>query len=71
MPTSTGTHFFAALISVPIWIALGYWAGDQWEKYVDHIKEYQLYIFGGLACVIVLIILWKKIKTKQDSTTVG
>ena len=58
--------FLAALISVPVWIALGYWAGDQWEKYVDEIKEYQMYIFGGIACLIILIIVWKKLKTKKD-----
>jgi membrane protein DedA with SNARE-associated domain len=57
--------FLAALISVPLWIALGYWAGKEWEKYVEQIKEYQIYVFTGLGCVIILFFVWRKIKNKK------
>ena len=54
--------FIAALISVPLWIYLGYWAGNKWEEYADLIKEYQVYVFGGIASVILILFLWKKFK---------
>jgi membrane protein DedA with SNARE-associated domain len=44
----------AALLSVPLWIALGYWAGARWEMLLDQAKTYQLYLLGALALALVI-----------------
>jgi membrane protein DedA with SNARE-associated domain len=45
--------FLAALISVPVWIVLGYWAGKEWETVIEHAKSYQVYILIGLGVIIL------------------
>ncbi len=52
----------AALLSVPIWIAIGYKVGERWTEILESMKSYQLYVFGGLA---VIIVIWWLIKRKK------
>jgi len=44
----------AALVSVPAWIALGYWAGARWEQLLEQAKTYQLYLLGGVAVALAV-----------------
>jgi membrane protein DedA with SNARE-associated domain len=47
----------AALLSVPLWIALGYWAGEHWEELLESAKSYQGYVLGGLI-LVALVVTW-------------
>jgi len=44
----------AALVSVPAWIALGYWAGARWEQLLEQAKTYQIYLLGGVAVALAV-----------------
>ena len=46
----------AALISVPVWIGLGYWFGANWKEHLETFKSYQVYILGGV--VALVFIMW-------------
>lgn len=59
--------FLAALISVPIWIALGYWAGKEWETVIEHAKSYQVYVLIALAVIILGV--WVVAKRRASSLT--
>jgi membrane protein DedA with SNARE-associated domain len=50
----------AALISVPVWIALGYWFGSRWQEILETFKSYQGYVLAGVAVVVLVVWLWKK-----------
>ena len=52
----------AALLSVPIWIAIGYKVGERWTEILASMKSYQIYVLGGLA---LLIVIWWFIKRKK------
>ena len=41
----------AALLSVPLWIYLGLWAGDNWEVFTEKAKVYNMWLIAGLAVV--------------------
>ena len=43
--------FLAALVSVPVWIYIGLWAGDNWEYFLEQAKTYQIWVLVGLAVV--------------------
>lgn len=51
---------FAALISVPVWIELGRFAGNNLDKALQIAKEFHIYIFIGIAVAILFYYLWKK-----------
>ena len=55
----------AALISVPVWIGLGYWAGAHWEELLEQAKGYQMYVLGALAFTALLFIWLGKRKQAQ------
>jgi membrane protein DedA with SNARE-associated domain len=55
----------AALLSVPLWIALGYWAGAHWEELLEQAKSYQVYVLGGLVLVIGGV-MWVKRRAAQE-----
>ena len=44
---------FAAAISVPIWVYLGYWFGSNLEEALRQVKHIQVYIFSGLGVLIL------------------
>ncbi len=50
---------FAALISVPIWIYLGYLGAHNIENLVDKIGQFQDYVvWGGLSILVVALLIW-------------
>ena len=53
----------AALLSVPIWIGLGFWFGKRWEVILEVMKTYQMYVFG--AVIIIGLSWWLIRKSKQ------
>jgi membrane protein DedA with SNARE-associated domain len=52
----------AALISVPVWIGLGFWFGKRWTVILEIMKTYQLYVFAGIICVGIIWWLIRKYK---------
>ena len=48
--------FFAALISVPLWIWLGYEAGENWEQILALVQTYLRQVLIGLA--VLALCLW-------------
>lgn len=50
----------AAFISVPVWIAIGYEVGKEWEKILEVMKTYQLYGLIGLSIAGLIYWLYKK-----------
>ena len=40
--------FLAALLSVPLWIYLGLWAGENWEFFLEKFKVYNAWFIGFL-----------------------
>ncbi len=50
---------FAALISVPVWVYLGYWFGNNWEEAFAKVEKVQGYVFGMLALILVSYIVFK------------
>lgn len=57
----------AALISVPVWIAIGYKVGDEWGDILEAFKSYQGYVLGGIALLGIGIWFWKK-RTSSNQT---
>lgn len=51
---------FAALISVPVWIFLGHWFGENIDQALKVAKEIQLFIFVGLVLIIGGYFIYKK-----------
>jgi len=54
----------AALLSVPIWIGIGYWAGAHWEALLDQAKTYQAYVLGAVV-LTVLFGLWLSARRRR------
>lgn len=57
--------FFAAIISVPVWVYLGYYGANNREWLMEQIKTGQTSIFILLG-VLALFIAWKVYKAKKD-----
>ena len=55
----------AALLSVPIWIGIGYWFGKRWTVILETMKTYQVYVLGTLAVVGIIWWFWYKRKQKD------
>jgi membrane protein DedA with SNARE-associated domain len=51
----------AALISVPIWVYLGYFGADNHEWLVKWIRRGQssLWVLGSLIVVVLLVLWWR------------
>ena len=60
LPRFIFLDFLAALISVPVWIYLGYWAGSNWEMILNQAKEYTFYVISGGVILIALIWIWRR-----------
>lgn len=43
---------FAAAISVPVWVYLGYWFGNNLDEAFKRAEHVQMYLFGGLIVVV-------------------
>lgn len=58
---------FAALISVPVWIYLGQWAGSNMELAIQKAKEFHIYLFIGIGLLLAFWIgkyYWNKKKNQ-------
>ncbi|MCB9229349.1 MAG: DedA family protein [Deltaproteobacteria bacterium] len=55
---------FAALISVPVWIWIGYVFGANLELLEEKMKQFQIGIYSVLAAVLVLILAFWYVKKK-------
>lgn len=61
---------FAALISVPVWIYLGQWAGSNMDKAIEKAQEFHIYLFIGLG---IFFVFWfgkmylKKKKAEKEA----
>ena len=55
----------AALLSVPVWIGIGYWVGERWTEILDTAKSYQLYLFGALS--VIGLVWWIARRRKSES----
>lgn len=51
---------FAALISVPAWIVVGWWFGQNIDVALTVAKDIQIFIFIGLFCLIAGYFIYKK-----------
>lgn len=57
------TDFLAAIISVPLWVYLGYYGAHNFEKLYDRVRQGQiaiLIILGLALLVIILVYFWRK-----------
>jgi membrane protein DedA with SNARE-associated domain len=56
---------FAALISVPVWVSLGFWFGENWDEAIDRARRAEGFILtaiGSLVLGYVIYRLWRKRK---------
>ena len=56
---------FAALISVPVWVVLGWYFGKNMDKALDIAKEIQVYLIIGVVVLIIGYIFFKKHQRKR------
>lgn len=59
--------FFAAIISVPIWVYLGYFGAQNLDWLHEQIKKGQILIYIIIA-LIAIYLIWKWWKSKQQKT---
>jgi membrane protein DedA with SNARE-associated domain len=45
--------FLAALVSVPVWIWIGWTFGEHWEEILEQAKTIQGWLLGGLAVLVI------------------
>lgn len=56
----------AALISVPIWVVLGWWFGNNIDNALAIAKEIQMYLLIGVAFLILGYVFYKRRKAKRS-----
>ncbi len=60
---------FAALISVPVWVYIGYFFADNHELLMSYVHDVQSIIFACLGLVLLVVIaIWVKKKVKAKIT---
>ena len=59
----------AALVSVPVWIYIGYQAGANWETLLEQAKEYQVWILGGAFILGVVAFFFVRGRKKKAENT--
>jgi membrane protein DedA with SNARE-associated domain len=62
---------FAAAISVPVWVYLGYWFGNNIEEAYKRAEHIQMFIFGGIIIVASLYLTWRLWRRKKAKSKVG
>jgi membrane protein DedA with SNARE-associated domain len=60
---------FAALISVPIWVYLGFLFGENWEDAIKYVKRTQGAIVGTVLVVILLYVAYRFYKRGRAVST--
>lgn len=55
---------FAALISVPVWVGLGFWFGNNWQEAVTRAREAQGLIIFAIVVLIGVYLLYRKFKAR-------
>lgn len=64
----------AALISVPVWVYLGYFFAYDIDDVIHWIRKGEAFILSGVACIVIFFIVnhyLKKKKLKQQGPNVG
>ncbi|MCK6570501.1 DedA family protein [Myxococcota bacterium] len=58
--------FLAALISVPVWIYLGWIFGENWHDILEIAKEYQTWVLAISAAIVVVgLLAWNHLKKRR------
>lgn len=60
---------FAALISVPVWVYLGYWFGNNFDEAMKHAENVQISVFIALLVAIAGYVTYKIWKKKRRART--
>jgi membrane protein DedA with SNARE-associated domain len=58
--------FLAALISVPVWIYLGWYFGENWEVIIESVKDAQGWVIGGALFAVLLVIIAVKLAKRRQ-----
>ncbi len=56
----------AALISVPIWIYMGYWFGDNIDYVISLAKRTHVFIIFAIVLSVIAFIIYKRVKRKRE-----
>lgn len=62
--TFLGQDGLAALLSVPIWVYLGYWFGQNLDQALSIAKDIQIFIISAVAALIVGYLVRRKFQQK-------
>ena len=57
-----------ALVSVPVWIYLGYQAGANWETLLEQAKEYFTWILLGFAVIGAIVFLFMRARRAKNGS---
>lgn len=59
---------FAALISVPVWVYLGFWFGSNLDEALKRAEHIQAYIFSGIVLLVVGYLLFRRWRKKRQAS---
>lgn len=59
---------FAALISVPVWVYLGFWLGENWEEQFARVEKLQSIFFGVIAGLVLSYIIYRVVRRRKTTT---
>ena len=62
---------FAALLSVPIWIVLGYWFGQNWDEAVHYARKAEVYIVAAMGALIIVYLAWRLWRKRREARAHG
>lgn len=57
----------AALLSVPLWIYVGFWFGTNWEEALKKARNLEVFILSGIALLVIIYVSFRMMKRKRDS----
>jgi len=60
---------FAAAISVPAWVYLGYWFGSNWQAAFQYAEKLQVWILIAAVTLVAGYILYRKYKKRRAALT--
>lgn len=58
---------FAALISVPVWVYLGFWLGKNWEEQFARVEKLQQYFFIAIGAILVSYITYRVLRKRKSA----